>query len=93
MKRLISLATALLLTGLLAMPALSASTGQTDQSQGNVQLQKSNKGKGQLPPDSEGRRLHKAYFQKREAMKQRRDEEMKVRDSHLLQNTPGNTGF
>jgi hypothetical protein len=93
MKRLMNLAAALLLSGLLAMPALAAGNGANNQPSADPRAPQATKGKKDIVPESQGRRLHKAYFQKREAMKGRREAGQELRQSNIMGNNPGHTGM
>ena len=83
MNKLTMLATALLLTGLLAAPVLAGNQANTNRQQSAAQVKSPGAGEAQKldkgQPESEGRRLHKGYFQQREAAKKYRDEMLKVR--------------
>lgn len=77
MKKLTMLASALMLIGLLAGPAMAGEPGGSASRQPPAQSKQEQVGKGQ--PESQGRILHKAYFQKRQEMRKYRDEMLKVR--------------
>jgi len=91
MRKATMLVTVFLATLLLALPAVASSQRQSEHS--SFAKQQFRKTFEQQHPDSEGRKLHKAYFQKREAMKQKRDEALKVRTRNVSGNNPGDTGL
>lgn len=91
MKRLTTLTTVFLLSALLAMPALAATPKAKFPEQ-----------RPELPEaaevardahESEAFKRQQAYIEKREAMKQRRDEALKVRERNVNSNSPGKTGL
>ncbi|NJC89267.1 MAG: hypothetical protein FIB02_12170 [Desulfuromonas sp.] len=80
MKKLMMLASALMLTGLLVVPAMAGGQG-SKAPQPPAQARQEQVGKGQ--PESQGRALHRAYFQKRQEMRKYRDEMLKVRAKNV----------
>lgn len=94
MKRMMILAIVLLLSALLALPALAAKKEKNDPTQpGQEQVVEKGKGKGKGNPESEGRRLHRAYFQKRAEKESQRGSALQKRQQLLDSNSPGNTGL
>lgn len=90
MKRLTTLAATLLLSCLLALPALAVGQGNpTKQSPRKEQKLEHAKS----VDESKAFKRQKGYVQKREAMKQRRDLALEIRESNIANNNPGNTGF
>lgn len=90
MKRLIMPVAALLLSSLLALPALAVEKGGKPSDQPTRQVHK-NKA-SQKMYEGEAFKRQKAYVEKRNAMKQRRDESLKVREGNVKTNNPGKTG-
>ena len=95
MKKLVTLAIALMLSGLLTTATLAAqgttpTTPQPEQNQTVGQNQGVDiKGK----TESEGSLLQKAYFKKREDAKARRDAALELRQQNISRGNPGDTGM
>lgn len=88
MKRLMILVAVILLS---ALPVLAAQPADKAPPQLSAKSQKFER--EQEKRASEGRKLHKAYFQQRDEMKTRRDQAMQLRDRNIRKNSPGNTGL
>jgi len=81
----------LLIFALLALPVLAdTDNGKTPQ-QAPGQQQKIEH--AQKVDESEAFQRQQAYFKKREEMRQRRDEALKVRERNIMTNNPGQTGL
>ena len=86
MKKVTLLATATLIS-CLALPALAADQEKKTPVPAAVVET------AQDPHESEAFKQQKAYREKREAMKQRRDEALKVRERNVRTDNPGQTGL
>jgi len=89
MKKLITLAMVLMLSGLLATVALAADQGdptrQPDQTQ-DVKNDQNNE-------EREAQRELKAYFQKKQEAKTRQQAAAELRRQNIATDSPGNTGL
>ena len=91
MKRLMTMAAVLLLSTLLALPALAAPQAKDvpkplpEQAQANEAAQDAH--------ETAAFKRQQATVEKREAMRERRDEALKVRERNIKNNNPGKTGL
>lgn len=88
MKRLTTLAAVFLLSVLLAMPTVAATPKAKSPEQRPEQAEAARDAH-----ESEAFKRQQAYVKKREAMKQRRDEALKIRERNVNSNNPGKTGL
>lgn len=88
MKKMTLLATATLIS-CLALPALAAPTDKEKKTPPPAAVVET----AQDPHESKAFQQQKAYREKREAMKQRRDEALKVRERNVRTDNPGQTGL
>lgn len=97
MKRLMTLTAVFLLSVLLAMPSLAAQSEQKAPTQPPEQAQNDGTVKtpdeARDPHQSPAFKRQQTYQEKREAMKQRRDEALKIRERNVNSNNPGKTGL
>lgn len=97
MKQLITLTIVLLLSTLLALPALAAQPKNQVPQQASEQAKSIDPaqtvGKKKDPHKSEGFKRQQTYQEKRKAMKDRRDAALKVREQNIKNNSPGKTGL
>jgi hypothetical protein len=98
MKKIATLAIALLLAGALAAPGLTATAQGQDSNPAAEQVQSGKTGKAKVQKrkkgaESKGSRLHKAHFDKRAAAKARRDAAIELRNQNISTDNPGNTGM
>jgi len=91
MKRLMTMAAVLLLSALLAMPALAAPQEKNVPKPLPEQAQASEA--AQDAHETEAFKRQQATVEKREAMRARRDEALKVRERNVTSNNPGKTGL
>ncbi len=89
MKQLITLAIVLLLSSLLVLPALADQPKETAAQQLPEQAMENQ----QDPHKSEAFKRQQTYQEKRKAMRERRDEALKIRNKNVRNNNPGNTGL
>ncbi|TLM65235.1 MAG: hypothetical protein FDZ69_10780 [Deltaproteobacteria bacterium] len=95
MKRLTTLAAALLVSLLLALPAWAAPPEQKPAGQLPPQAQagQANAAEAGDPHQGAAFKRQQSYMQKREAMKKHRDEALKIRENNVENNNPGKTGL
>lgn len=93
MKRLATLSTVFILSALLALPALAAKKEANAPKQLPEQAAPAAEAALDEAHQSEAFKRQQAYQEKREEMKARRDEAMKLREKNVNSNSPGKTGL
>lgn len=79
---------------LIALPVLAAPPARTDGKEPAQLSEKSRKFQQEVAEnETPERKLHKAFFKKREEMAARRDAALRVRERNIRNNSPGNTGM
>jgi hypothetical protein len=93
MNRIVTLTTVLLLSILLALPALAEKSGEKTPQQLPGQAAPVADAAVDEAHQSEAFKRQQAYQLQREEMKARRDEAMKIRERNVNNNSPGKTGL
>jgi hypothetical protein len=95
MKRLTTLAIALMLSGVFATATLAAQdANQTTPAPEKAQAVEKTKGNEvKKQGESEGLQLQKEYFKKRQDAKARRDAALELRRKNISRGNPGDTGM